>query len=875
MKMKMFRTLAIIFFVILVFSTSSIVSAVDYDVNGSNFQNVQNIVDITSSGDRILLGSNTYSGSGSTITVTGNKNITIQGQSNINRATLNANNLHGILNIAEGSSATIRYVNFVNGGSDGRALTARGTILIEYCNFTNSRGDSGSAIAVVGTAPNTIIRNCNFVNNYADYRGGISGVNYTAGGAIVVDGVDNVQIRNCYFSGNTALNRGGAIVIRNDAQNIMVIGCTFVNNQAPDGGAIYNQQVGGTIISGCTFTNNKATTGIGGAIYSISSISIVSSTFNRNSAKNNGGGIYIAGSGISTISRSKFTNNNAKNGGGVYNNALLSISSTSFNSNKANNNGGAIYADRNLNITRGSIKNNTANYGSGIYNLATLRISNVAISSNSARIIGIILKAPVAVKPYKKFTITTYLMTGDNINGAIYNKKGSTYINSKIKTALAGTPGKSLIITIAGKKKSTKSGSNGIVTMVHTASKSNIAVKTSYTWSNKIWSKSASVKINSSAKSTVKTYINKKSTNKKSTTKKNPTSTTTTSKGGSSVRFSLVNHETAHLASLVNMDNYKIDSKKYSYWNLKKNPSFTAVTDYLYKVDKFGWYSGSENSKGSVTWKKITGKPSTAGTWFNLSFVSNKYTIGNIVPKFTNNTSDNSKLFFVSAKTTINHGLLTPYTGYTYTLVNKKTGSKTTKRFFEKATTDIYFKHTLTAKELDKYSMFLKKTWRCDVNHPEIKKHVITLLSKVEGELTPKKKALAVYKWLRSRDNYDFYELSRRSSVETLRLLLKRGPGVNVANCVDQAHLTIALYRTMGIPAVYERGECRLRTGRTIGHWWSEVYCGGSWWYLSDTTGAKIISFTHWWVEGNNDRSKSVNVPSKIVKEIRNSKRLA
>ena len=833
MKKKIFCILMILFFAILLCNISSSVFAVDHNITGSNFQNIDDVVDSANSGDRILLGDSTYtsSSSGSTISVTGNKNLTIQGQSNSNRATLNAKNLDSILYIQRGSSATIRYVNFLNSGGTGHALGAYGVVLIENCNFINSRGDSGAAIYVNETSTNTIIRNCNFTNNYANSP---FENNYTAGGAICVNGADNVEIRSCYFTENMALNNGGALTIREDAKNNRVINCNFINNQANNGGAIFNQ-LSTTTISGCTFTNNKAVNN-GGAIDSRSSLTISNSNFNNNNAKY-GGAIYTSGNNVNVIKNSKFIVNIGKYGGAIYNNGLISIQSSTFKSNKGNAYGGAIYNSKNLNISGGSINKNSALYGSGVYNLGNLRISKVSIESNLAKILNIILKVPITVKPSKKFNIQAILNTGDNIAGAIYNKKGSTYINNVLMSTSSNAPSKTFTSVIDGKTKKIKSNSKGIATRTHLVSKKSgtkIKVTVSYSQGNIKWSKSVTVKVNSAIKKiNIKKYVSKKKVSSKLST----SSSTTSNKAGKNVKFSFLGHEYAHLASLVNLDNYEVDSPKISYWNLKKNTSLNGVTDCIYKLDKTGWYSGTFNNKGGPVWKKLNAIPTSSGTWFNLYVNSKgKYTIGNKVSENTNNTAPEQFMYFVSVKSSINHGSLTPYIGYTYTLVNKKTGSKSTVRFFEKATTDIYFNSLGVTSKLKNELTYSDA--RIQVKHSDFKNIIIKIFQGkagsgkgIEGELSADKKIRTIYKWIKGRMDYWGYYDSHYRSIDVLWRLQNRAK--DHANCVDQSILLVTFLRTVGVPAYFEHNNA------FGGHVVVKAYYTNKKKYTLDTTSSK------------------------------------
>ena len=55
---------------------------------------------------------------------------------------------------------------------------------------------------------------------------------------------------------------------------------------------------------------------------------------------------------------------------------------------------------------------------------------------------------------------------------------------------------------------------------------------------------------------------------------------------------------------------------------------------------------------------------------------------------------------------------------------------------------------------------------------------------------------------------------------------------------MDQAHLSIALYRAAGLPARYVHGTCVFSSGSTYGHVWAQVLIGDTW-IVSDSTSTR------------------------------------
>ncbi|MBZ9571260.1 hypothetical protein KQY27_06855 [Methanobrevibacter sp. TMH8] len=814
--------------------------------SAADFQIIQDEID--SGSNTINLGNGLYTpGTADTINVNKN-NVVIRGQSASSKAILDGQGGNSRIMRISGDNVRLENLIFRNADVDssyGAGVYAAGSNLtIINCEFINNKGINGGLI-LHEDSTNALIQNCIFVNNkaaYLDTNGGGGG----AGGAIDSHS-SNGRIINCTFTNNSGINGGGALYFIIGTNNT-ISGCTFTGNSAPRGGAIWAGTSGTTLtVSSSIFNNNKAT-GNGGAIYSNNRISISSSSFNKNTANNNGGGLYTTGTSRSTVTGSKFTNNSAKNGGGIYNNAPLSISSSNFASNKASSNGGGIYANKDLNISGGSIKSNTAaNCGSGIYKSAgTLRTSKVSMGSNLAKVVSITLKAPTVVKPNKGLTVNFALKTGDNIGGAIYNKNGNVYINGTRRNILTYTPSKTFSTVIAGNSKKITSNLNGVATRTYSVgvkSKSNIVVKISYSQGGKTWSVSNSVKVSSTAKSTIRTSVSNKSTTNKPSTKNNSSSTTI--KSGNNVKIPFLNHENAHLASLINLSNYNVNSKKISYWNLKKNSN--VVTDYFYMVNNSGWYRGT-NSSGVLKWTtKLSKVPTTHGNWLSITRKSNgSYSIGNVVSKHTKATSDNKLMYFVSSrKTSINHKSLTPYIRYTYELTNKKTGSKVSYHFYEKSDSSIYLLIDDSSKKLKDYGDYLVNSKKAPTDNKAITSLTKSIISEISGELTPTKKAEALFNWVKNNIKYPpksrFYECTKKMAIGTL--------SSKEANCVDQSSLLISMLRTAKIPSKYiHYKSCTFSSGSVYGHVWVSVFVGN--WVESDTTSSrnsfgKIVNFSN------------------------------
>ena len=130
-----------------------------------------------------------------------------------------------------------------------------GVCNITGTNFTDN--DGGGYAGAIDNEYIIIVNHCNFTNNYIPYMDG--------GGAIA--NFDIATFNNSVFIGNNANDAyygGGAIM--DYASYDTINNCTFINNTASSGGAIYTTQGGVSIVANSTIIGNNATDGA--AVYS-------------------------------------------------------------------------------------------------------------------------------------------------------------------------------------------------------------------------------------------------------------------------------------------------------------------------------------------------------------------------------------------------------------------------------------------------------------------------------------------------------------------------------------------------------------------------------------------------------------------------------
>lgn len=133
-------------------------------------------------------------------------------------------------------------------------------------------------------------------------------------------------------------------------------------------------------------------------------------------------------------------------------------------------------------------------------------------------------------------------------------------------------------------------------------------------------------------------------------------------------------------------------------------------------------------------------------------------------------------------------------------------------------------------------SPYLADSQNCQASNAEI----VALANRLTGGLTnPLDKARAIFNYVRDTISYGYYYDTHYGAVGTLHS--------KIGNCVDQSHLSIALYRAAGLPARYVHGKCVFNSGTTYGHVWTQVLVDDTW-IAGDTISAanSLGSVVNW-----------------------------
>lgn len=202
------------------------------------------------------------------------------------------------------------------------------------------------------------------------------------GGAIYLP-YGELSLSNCKFINNSAHWFGGAIASDKDSK-ISIVGTVFENCRSVDdaGGAIYAFS---TDLEVRDSTFNNCSANFAGAICSLNSEILVSySNFTNNLARYEGGAVYkMYGSG--TVIKSNFTKNAALNGGALFSDNCTSfeIKNSEFASNAATGFGGAIFSNANPKLTVDGVTftDNKASYNANMLNQSNF--SPIVSSTNN------------------------------------------------------------------------------------------------------------------------------------------------------------------------------------------------------------------------------------------------------------------------------------------------------------------------------------------------------------------------------------------------------------------------------------------------------------------------------------------------------------
>ena len=204
--------------------------------------------------------------------------------------------------------------------------------------------------------------------------------NYAVYGGAIYIGKGSLSVSDCLFFNNLAYNYGGAIACEYSG-NVVVSKSKFYNSRslADAGGSIYIRQSSKFAADYTEIVNSSAT--FGGAIATLNtSVSLDHVSIADSSTKYDGGAIYHMYGNFSA-SCSSFNNNSARNGGAIFidNSTSANFMRNIFTNNRAADTGGAIYSllnNLNSDFRRvNTFRSNVAAYENNYFETSTLNLT--------------------------------------------------------------------------------------------------------------------------------------------------------------------------------------------------------------------------------------------------------------------------------------------------------------------------------------------------------------------------------------------------------------------------------------------------------------------------------------------------------------------
>ena len=338
--------------------------------------------------------------------------------------------------------------------------------LVDVDVASNAAGTKGGGVAVAGVSTTTTWRDCTFSANFAVERGGgfyslagthtllnsdflgnvASGVFTTileTGAGIWVD-AGTMNTSDTLFDTNVAPYGGTGGAIFADGGTWTSTHDTFNSNDAGKGGAVY---LGGdalsTTLTDVTFTKNTSTSG-GGGLYAENGVlyTVLGATATDNSTGINGGLFYHEQSSTGYWYGLVATLNHALNGGVGSGDKLsyTSVVASTLSANSSDFNGGALHFSSAVDSLAGSLdvqsttftENVAANRGGAVYNQkGSVYLNGSWINGNSAVWGGGLATENIE---FVSATHMSFCANSASFGGAVHlsNNDGPRYFNNTL-----------------------------------------------------------------------------------------------------------------------------------------------------------------------------------------------------------------------------------------------------------------------------------------------------------------------------------------------------------------------------------------------------------------------------------------------------------
>ncbi|MGL4670078.1 MAG: transglutaminase domain-containing protein [Methanobacteriaceae archaeon] len=336
---------------------------------------------------------------------------------------------------------------------------------------------------------------------------------------------------------------------------------------------------------------------------------------------------------------------------------------------------------------------------------------------------------------------------------------------------------------------------------------------------------------NSSNSSNIISTNSSKNTNNTVTTAKVESKNTTVKAAAGDYKLTSLNQKVI-LAAALSIQKYIKKNGKLPNYIIIEGQKFS-MPEFLYLITKTT-YNINKKIKSNTTIVYGVGNPSKAsGSSIKKYFTKSDYIgVANRIAKFiSKGVAPNyakTKVGKMQYQTLINAyvQILSYYKTYKKlplkTYINIKNNSKLNKNlpkyYLTSTVININRVNILYKGDNEDLGEYLQSTKNCQVDDSYIQ----NLAKKItKGHSTAIGKAKAIFEWVKNTLSYSFYYNTKYGAKKTSTL--KKG------NCVDHAHLIVALSRASGIATRYVHGTCKFSSGNTYGHVWAQVLVDNKW----------------------------------------------
>jgi predicted outer membrane repeat protein len=257
---------------------------------------IQAGIDLTLSGDTVLVAPGTYTGAGNWDIDFGGRNIVVISEQGPDVTIIDSEGSQSVPHrafdfitgetssaILEGFTITGGYGHFVDDYYIGGAVYLdNSSPTINNCIFDQNNAETGGAIYCETASP--IFNDCEFSTNTTTIQGGAI-ASFNAAPTFNI----------CRFSDNSGGNKGGAIASYESVSNLNV--CIFDNNSAQDGGAVHFDG----------FVGKRSST-----------VTLDSCLLYENIAQTNGGAVYFGANTAASLLNCTLADNQGSTGSGVF-----------------------------------------------------------------------------------------------------------------------------------------------------------------------------------------------------------------------------------------------------------------------------------------------------------------------------------------------------------------------------------------------------------------------------------------------------------------------------------------------------------------------------------------------------------------------------